>query len=247
MTGQTTTPGMMSGIGNFFFRYRNALFPLIFLVTAVFIRPEWFLGNKKLDLFVTGIGIVLALTGGLVRILTIGLVYIKRGGKDYKVYARDLVTDGIYAHVRNPMYLGNLLIAAGICLLYGSPWLYAGMFPFFVLVYVSIVAEEERFLASKFGDGYAAYRESVPRFWPNLQGIYGTFGSYRFNWGRVLKKEYGTACGLLAAVYVLVLTKYWYLGGMSQDFFLRPVLALPLLVLLAAYLSALFFKKTRRI
>ena len=77
------------------------------------------------------------------------------------MYAKDLVTDGIYAHVRNPMYLGNLLIAAGICLLYGSPWLYAGMFPFFVLVYVSIVAEEERFLASKFGDGYAAYCESV--------------------------------------------------------------------------------------
>jgi protein-S-isoprenylcysteine O-methyltransferase Ste14 len=248
MTNQTvTSSGIMSRIGNFFFRFRNALFPFIFLVLALVVRPAWFLGNEKLDLFVTGIGIMLALAGGLVRILTIGLVYIRRGGKDYKVYAKDLVTDGIYAHVRNPMYLGNLLIAAGICLMYGSPWLYAGVFPFFLLVYISIVAEEERFLASKFGEGYADYCQSVPRFWPNLRGVSATLGSYQFNWKRVIKKEYGTTCALLAAVYVLTVWKYAFLHGMSPDQVLRPVLVAPLLVLLVLYLSAIFLKKARRI
>ena len=248
MTDQEpASSGIMSRIGSFFFRYRNGLFPFIFLVLALVVRPAWFLGNEKLDLFVTGIGIVLALAGGLVRMLTIGLVYIRRGGKDYKVYAKDLVTDGIYAHVRNPMYLGNLLIAAGICLMYGSPWLYAGVFPFFVLVYISIVAEEERFLAAEFGDGYVAYCQSVPRFWPNLRGVSETFGNYQFNWKRVLKKEYGTTCALLAAVYVLALWKYWFLHGASTDQVWRPVLAAPLLVVLALYLSAIFLKKTRRI
>jgi protein-S-isoprenylcysteine O-methyltransferase Ste14 len=248
MTNQAaTSSGIMSRIGNFFFRFRNGLFPFIFLVLALVVRPAWFLGDAKLDLYVTGIGIVLALAGGLVRMLTIGLVYIRRGGKDYKVYARDLVTDGIYAHVRNPMYLGNLLIAAGICLMYGSPWLYAGAFPFFVLVYLSIVAEEERFLASEFGDGYVAYCKAVPRFWPNFRGVIGTFGNYQFDWKRVIKKEYGTTCGLLAAVYVLAVWKYWYLHGMSPDQALRSVLAAPLLVLLVVYLSAIFLKKTRRI
>jgi protein-S-isoprenylcysteine O-methyltransferase Ste14 len=248
MTNQEpTSSGIMSRIGNFFFRFRNGLFPLIFLLLVLVVRPVWFLGNEKLDLFVTGIGIVLALAGGLVRILTIGLVYIRRGGKDYKVYAKDLVTDGIYAHVRNPMYLGNLLIAAGICLMYGSPWVYAGVFPFFVLVYISIVSEEERFLASEFGDGYVAYCESVPRFWPNFGGIYATFGNYQFNWKRVLKKEYGTTCALMAAVYVLAVWKYAFLHGTSTDQVLHPVLATPLLVVLALYLSAIFLKKTRRI
>jgi protein-S-isoprenylcysteine O-methyltransferase Ste14 len=248
MTKQTSTStGIMSRIGNFFFRFRNGLFPVIFLVLALFVRPAWFLGDEKLDLFVTGIGIALALAGGLVRILTIGLVYIRRGGKDYKVYAKDLVTDGIYAHVRNPMYLGNLLIAAGICLMYGSPWLYAGALPFFLLVYISIVAEEERFLASEFGDGYVAYCRSVPRFWPNFRGVSGTFGNYQFNWKRVLKKEYGTTCALLAAVYVLAVWKYSVLHGMASGEALNPVLAAPLLVLLVLYLSAIFLKKTRRI
>lgn len=248
MTSQASTPsGFLSQVGNFFFRYRNGLFPVIFLVLALFVRPAWFLGNEQLDRYATGIGIALALAGGLVRILTIGLVYIRRGGKDYKVYAVDLVTDGIYAHVRNPMYLGNLLIAAGICLMYGSPWIYAGVFPFFLLVYISIVAEEERFLASKFGEGFAAYRHSVPRFWPNLHGVVATFGSYKFDWKRVIKKEYGTTCALLASVYVLAVWKYWYLRGMPPDQILRPVMAAPLLVLLAMYLGARFLKKSRRI
>jgi len=242
-----TPPGMLSRIGNFFFRFRNGLFPFIFLVLALFVRPAWFLGNEKLDLIATGAGIVCALAGGLVRILTIGLVYIRRGGKDYKVYARDLVTDGIYSHVRNPMYLGNLLIAAGICLMYGSPWLYAGVFPFFVLVYISIVAEEERFLASKFGEGYEDYCRSVPRFWPNLRGVSATFGNYRFNWKRVIKKEYGTTVALLAALYVLTVWKYAFLHGMTAEQVLRPGLVAPLLVLLAVYVSAMFLKKSRRI
>ncbi len=248
MTNQAaTSPGILSRFGYFFFRFRNGLFPVIFLIMALFIRPALFLGQETLDLVVTGIGIVCALAGGLVRILTIGLVYIRRGGRNRRVSADDLVTDGIYAHVRNPMYLGNLLIAAGIALMYGSPWVYAGLFPLFLLIYISIIAEEERFLATKFGDEFTAYCRSVPRFWPVFHRVYETVGNYRFNWKRVIKKEYGTTCLILAAIYVLGLYKYWYLHGMHQDQPVQPILVLPLLALLAAYLGALFFKKTRRI
>ena len=248
MTSQAAASrGVLSRFGYFFFRYRNGLFPAIFLVMALFIRPAWFLGQERLDLVVTGIGIVCALAGGLVRILTIGLVYIRRGGRNRRVSADDLVTDGIYAHVRNPMYLGNLLIAAGISLMYGSPLVYAGLFPLFLLIYISIIAEEEHFLARKFGDEFTAYCRTVPRIWPNFHRVYETVGNYRFNWKRVIKKEYGTTCFILAAVYVLGVGKYWYLHGMHQEVALSPLLALPLLVLLAAYLGALFLKKTRRI
>ena len=238
---------MLSQFGAFFFRYRNGLFPAIFLLLALVVHPVWFLGQEKLDLFLTGFGAVCALAGGLVRILTIGLVYVKRGGRDRQVSADDLVTDGIYAHVRNPMYLGNLLIAAGICLMYGSAWLYAGVFPLFLLVYISIVAEEERYLFARFGAEFEAYRRSTPRFWPELHGVAATIGNYRFRWKRVLKKEYGTTCSLLAVVYLLAVWKYEYLHGGSPDPLFRPVVVAPLLLLLAVYLGAVFLKKTRRI
>ena len=45
--------------------------------------------------------------------LTIGYEYIVRGGRQGKVYAEDLVQGGVFAHSRNPLYLGNLLIIVG--------------------------------------------------------------------------------------------------------------------------------------
>jgi protein-S-isoprenylcysteine O-methyltransferase Ste14 len=60
---------------------------------------------------------VVVLAGGLaLRSLVVGLAYIKRGGKGKKVYADALVTDGIFAHSRNPLYLGNILILCGLAL-----------------------------------------------------------------------------------------------------------------------------------
>ena len=139
---------ILCAIGAFFFRFRNGLFPVIYLLVALFVRPAFFAGNPKWDPFATGIGLMVAMLGETIRCLTIGLVYsIVRGGRDGRVYADDLVTEGIYAHTRNPMYVGNLLFALGFCLMYGSPWMYLVIFPFFLLVYVSIVYEEERFLS----------------------------------------------------------------------------------------------------
>ena len=59
-------------------------------------------------------GAIVALLGGVVRGVTIGFVYIVRGGRDGKAYADGLVREGIFAHSRNPMYVGNILMAVGI-------------------------------------------------------------------------------------------------------------------------------------
>jgi hypothetical protein len=47
------------------------------------------------------IGLVVTITGQLIRGITIGLAYIIRGGKDRPVYAEDLVTEGMFNHCRN--------------------------------------------------------------------------------------------------------------------------------------------------
>ena len=92
--------------GKFFFKFRNAIFPLLYLCMLVFTRPGVFLGDLQLDRYVCILGIAIALAGQTFRILVIGFAYIERGGKDGKVYAESLVQTGFYAHVRNPMYVG---------------------------------------------------------------------------------------------------------------------------------------------
>lgn len=70
----------MVKIGNFFFRYRNILFPCVFVL--LFFEGTWPVCDSKLvEMWEIVIGIIIALSGQILRALTIGLAYIKRGGK----------------------------------------------------------------------------------------------------------------------------------------------------------------------
>ncbi|HLA27523.1 MAG TPA: isoprenylcysteine carboxylmethyltransferase family protein [Syntrophales bacterium] len=238
----------LCAIGAFFFRFRNGLFPVVYLLGALLVRPAFFAGSRRWDLFATGIGLNVAMLGETIRCLTIGLVYnIVRGGRNGQVYAEDLVIEGIYAHTRNPMYVGNLLFALGFCLIYGSPWTYLAIFPFFLLVYLSIVLEEERFLREKFGEKYDEYLRDTNRFLPRLQGLAQTMRRHRFDWKRVIAKEYGTLFVWFFGAYVLLIAKYRYLIG-PVGILGRPELialfATPFFIL---YGVARFLKKTDRI
>jgi len=90
----------MISIGNFFFKYRNILF--IFLYFALFLpspllfSPESF--GETYYLWPIILGLLITISGQLIRGVTIGLAYIVRGGKDKKVYADNLVTEGIFNH-----------------------------------------------------------------------------------------------------------------------------------------------------
>lgn len=238
----------LCAIGAFFFRFRNGLFPVIYLLVALFVQPAFFAGNPKWDPFATGIGLMVALLGETIRCLTIGLVYsIVRGGRDGRVYADDLVTEGIYAHTRNPMYVGNLLFALGFCLMYGSPWMYLVIFPFFLLVYVSIVYEEERFLREKFSEKYDEYLHNTNRFVPRLQGLVQTMRQHHFDWKRVIAKEYGTLFVFFFGAYVLLTAKYHYLIGPVGILGRPDLLVLFSIPLFILYGVARFLKKTDRI
>lgn len=235
-------------MGAFFFRFRSKVFPVSYLLVALLVRPAFFAGNPEWDPFATGIGLMVAMLGEATRCLTIGLVYtIIRGGRNHRVYAKDLVTEGLYAHTRNPMYVGNLLFALGFCLMYGSPWTYLVVFPFFLLVYVSIVFEEERFLSEKFGENYDQYVRDTNRFMPRLKGLTRTIRQHTFDWKRVIAKEYGTLFLFFVMAYVLLIAKYRYLIG-PVGILGRPGLlvlfSIPVFVL---YGVARFLKKTDRI
>lgn len=81
-----------------------------------------------------------------------------------------LITSGPFAFVRNPLYLGNMLIYGGIGVMSHAlfPWLLFVALGWFYLQYTLIVSKEEEYLAAAFRDDYPAYRRAVRRFLPRL-------------------------------------------------------------------------------
>ena len=101
-----------------------------------------------------------ARAGQALRITVIGYRYIVRGGKDRRVHAEDLVTEGIFALARNPLYVGNMMVLFGLFIIWNSPLLYLVGVPFTVIGYWAIVAAEEAFLR---GEVRCAVRRLLPR------------------------------------------------------------------------------------
>jgi len=200
-------------IGNFFFRYRNALFPVIFAVGAITLRPKIMFGSLVVDQFLAAVGIGIALLGQAVRLITIGFEYIHRGGKDGQVYAGRLVRGGVYGIVRNPMYVGNGLISIGMTMLLGSPMGYLILIPFFLFVYQAIVAAEEAYLRKKFPGEYEDYATSVNRYVPKLSRVAESFAGMRFDWRRSIKKDLGTVVGLTIGFIFMPVWRTYLLHG----------------------------------
>ena len=206
-------PSWLLASGKFFFRFRNALFPVIFALVLIFLRPAQFLRSPSLDRIVMAAGVFVALLGQAFRLMVIGFAYVKRGGKDRQIYASSLVTAGLYAHVRNPMYVANFLMACGTGMVFGSPWMYVLVIPFFAYVYLAIVVAEEQYLRREFGAAYDEYARRVNRFCPDFRGLRRSLQGYRFQWKEVLSKEHGTAFATLAGLLVIMMWKmYWIYG-----------------------------------
>lgn len=75
-----------------------------------------------------------------------------------------LVTSGVFAISRNPLYLGGVLALCGVALALELPWLLLSVVPGLVACHVILIVPEERFLAAKFGDAFRSYERSVGRW-----------------------------------------------------------------------------------
>ncbi len=205
----------MVAIGNFFFKYRNWIFILFY--AALFI-PSWPLFStsrfgSSYYAWPISIGLVVTCLGQLIRGLTIGLAYIVRGGREGKPYAEGLVTEGIFRHCRNPLYVGNILMLLGVGILANSLVYVAIVIPIFLFIYQAIVMAEENFLRGKFGAGFDEYCSKVNRWFPNLKGMGSTFASMEFNWRRWIRKEHTTQFIWLVGITLILLLNYPELTG----------------------------------
>lgn len=206
------TPARSDGVflaraGHFFFRYRDAILPGVLLTLLVFTRPTRPFDNYALDAVLEGLGLFLACAGQVLRVGTIGYTHIVRGGKGRRVYAEGLVTSGLFATSRNPLYLGNLLIDAGLLIVWNNQWVYVVGGPFFVFLYRAIVAAEEEFLHAKFGSAFERYRHDVKRWIPDPRRLRCAVAGMSFNWRRVVLTEYGTIAAWTLAVSVLLIVE----------------------------------------
>ncbi|WP_312453922.1 isoprenylcysteine carboxylmethyltransferase family protein [Pseudescherichia sp.] len=227
---------MIIAIGNFLFRTRNALFPLLYLTL--------FLGHQQVSEAAVAMlvaGGVIALLGQAIRILTVGLDYIVRGGRQRKVYADSLVQTGLFAHCRNPLYLGNLLMIIGFGVAANNPWYLGIAMPLFFFGYACIIAAEEHYLLGRFGERYRHYCAQTPRLLPRLAGLGETLRTFAFNWRRVIVKEYTTLCMTLL---VLVLLASRVFNTDAADWLLSGGL---ILLILLACLAVRMLKKSGRL
>ncbi len=202
----------MVKLGNLLFHNRNWLFPIFYLILFI-PSPEVF--NDPVTAMI--IGFAITVIGQLIRIITIGLVYIIRGGKNRTVYADTLVTTGIFSHCRNPLYVGNILILAGLGIASNSIIFMAVATPLFLFFYQAIVRAEENFLQNKFGEDFTSYCRRVNRWIPNLSGIGKTMESMKFKWTRVFIREY-TATYIWMSGATLIVMKHFYNHDDRFDF-----------------------------
>lgn len=233
----------MIAIGNFFFKYRNFLF--IFLYLALFIpSPEIFresaLGDKYF-LYPLIIGLIITLFGQVIRGVTIALAYIVRGGSNKKVYAEKLVTEGIFNHCRNPLYVGNILMLVGVGILINSLLFVSFFIPLFLFIYQAIVLADENFLRSKFGIQFDAYCKHVNRWLINFSGIGTTISEMHFNGKRWLIKEYNTQTVWLFGIVVILLFRYPQLTNGDTE--LRTRIFIGCCIILAVYYGTIRYLK----
>ncbi len=140
------------------------------------------------------LGLPLAVLGEVLRVWASG--HIEK--------TRSLATGGPYAHTRNPLYLGSVLMAAGLVIAMASPWVALAATLYLVAFYPSAIRGEAAFLSGKFGSAYAEWAAAVPLFWPRLRPA-GPRTS-RFDWARVrANREWQAALALPLVAALLYL------------------------------------------
>ncbi|WP_420238813.1 methyltransferase family protein [Telmatobacter bradus] len=128
--------------------------PLGFLTAALYVAELWRHAPRPSAVLWS---LLLVLPGLWLRAYASG--YVKKNA--------ELAVTGPYAHTRNPLYLGSMLMAAGFAVAIES-WAVAAVLACgFALIYIPVIAGEEKFLRSAFA-GFDDYCRQVPRLLPRL-------------------------------------------------------------------------------
>jgi len=149
-------------IREFFFKYRSYTPIPLALLIIYFAQPS--------RPFIIA-GSICLLLGEAIRFWAVS--YAGGVTRTRRVGAPSLCMAGPFRYVRNPLYLGNMLMYTGVVLIAGAPNLLAMLITtwlFFAVQYLLIISLEEETLTNLFGEEYRNYKQHVPRLIPHLRG-----------------------------------------------------------------------------
>ena len=196
----TTQPDATTRLGGWLFRHRTSLPGPVALV--ILMLP----GSESASPFLVGAGVAVTIVGELIRLW--GVHHIGAISRTRSERLGPLVASGPFALVRNPLYVGNILLWVGFAIAARMLWLAPITLVLLVLEYHAIVRWEETLLESRLGQAYREYAARVPRWIPSLNR--GDRGLRRaregFSWSATLFSERGTFVAMTAG-YVLLWLK----------------------------------------
>lgn len=201
--------------GETLFRWRSYL-PLVLLpaLLVALVESERLLvlmGETGHHLY-TYACIALSLAGFALRCATIGVVPAGTSGRNTHGQVADVLnTTGLYSVVRNPLYLGNVIMILGVVLATKVWWLVALVALAFWLYIERIIAAEERYLAGRFGETYLGWAEKTPAFIPRWRNWRAP--DHRFSLRTVLKREHYGLLGLASAFLATEIALDLVIGG----------------------------------
>jgi protein-S-isoprenylcysteine O-methyltransferase Ste14 len=151
-------------------------------------------------------GLILVMAGEMLRLW--GISYAGGETRTRKAGASALVTQGPFAYVRNPLYLGNIIIYTAIGIMANSltPYLQIVIFIFSCFQYYYIIVdEEEPVLRDLFKEKYEDYAKSVNRFLPGKPYDTSKQSKIKFDRKAGWKSEKRTFQGILTVLFMVVL------------------------------------------
>ncbi|MCP4382764.1 MAG: DUF1295 domain-containing protein [Hyphomicrobiales bacterium] len=229
--------------GDFLFRWRSfvplVLAPILILTVS---DDAWPMGDALED-WVEAACVFISLAGLAIRADAIGYAAPRSSGGNTKRQRADtLNTTGLYSVVRHPLYVGNALIWLGLILFNHTIWVIAFVCLFFAIYYERIMAAEERFLESRFGDVFRQWVDRVPAVVPDIR--LWVPPDRRFDWRVVIRRDYGAAFSVVAIFTVLEVGGDWLEEG-SLD--VDPLWLAFFLLATGLYVVARVVKKRTRL
>jgi protein-S-isoprenylcysteine O-methyltransferase Ste14 len=231
-------------LGNRFFQWRSYL-PLflgaLFIAALLSYRhPEaaprpghgWQMGCLAVSL--VGLGL---------RFFTVGFAPRGTSGRNTRGQVAEMLnTTGMYAVVRNPLYLGNFIIWLGLALFIQVWWCVIIVILSFIIFYERIIFAEERFLREKFGESFITWAEKTPAIMPRWQNWRPP--QLSFSWKSALKREYSSWFAAIASFTALALIRdSWQSKRIVFDKTWLKIFIIGLII----YLTVRFLKKKTKI